>query len=224
MKVIPFSLWGHDPKYCVGAVRNAELAAELYPDWKCWFYFRRGTDQATIDTLNQFDNVETIAVNKGGDWTGMFDRFLPVMIPAVEVMLSRDCDSRLNEREVAAVNEWLESDKGFHIMRDHPWHSSQILGGMWGIKQGCLPEFGELMQNWNAEDRWQTDQEFLNAEIYPRVVHNAMVHASHFKMEPWARPFPTPRNSQANFVGESFDSEGNRVDEHVRMLQNAEGI
>ena len=38
MKLITFSLWGQDPKYLVGAIRNAELASEIYPDWICRFY------------------------------------------------------------------------------------------------------------------------------------------------------------------------------------------
>ena len=36
------------------------------------------------------------------------------------------------QRERDAVNEWLESNKTFHLMRDHPWHGSEINAGMWG--------------------------------------------------------------------------------------------
>ena len=32
MKIISFSLWGQDPKYTIGAIRNAELAREIYQD------------------------------------------------------------------------------------------------------------------------------------------------------------------------------------------------
>ena len=30
MKLITFSLWGVDPKYTVGAIKNAKLAQEIY--------------------------------------------------------------------------------------------------------------------------------------------------------------------------------------------------
>ena len=30
-KVIGFSLWGDNPKYTVGATRNAQLARKIYP-------------------------------------------------------------------------------------------------------------------------------------------------------------------------------------------------
>ena len=37
-KVISYSLWGSDPKYTIGAIRNAEIASSIYPDWVCRFY------------------------------------------------------------------------------------------------------------------------------------------------------------------------------------------
>ena len=48
--------------------------------------------------------------------------------------MSRDLDSRFSEREKAATEEWLRSNKEFHFMRDHPYHGSVILGGCWGCK------------------------------------------------------------------------------------------
>ena len=45
-------------------------------------------------------------------------------------MLSRDSDSLLNIREKKAVDEWIKSDKSFHIMRDHKYHKTRILAGM----------------------------------------------------------------------------------------------
>jgi hypothetical protein len=47
----------------------------------------------------------------------------------VEAFASRDADSFIEPREVAAVNEWMRSGKFGHIMRDHPWHGAVMLGG-----------------------------------------------------------------------------------------------
>jgi hypothetical protein len=38
MKVIAFSLWGNDAKYGIGAIKNVELARQIYPDWQVWIY------------------------------------------------------------------------------------------------------------------------------------------------------------------------------------------
>lgn len=222
MKVISFSLWGNNPKYTFGAIRNAELAALIYPGWECWFFVDKQARADVGEVLEQMPNVRLWHILHD-DWRGMFDRFFPITFDnadRVDVMLSRDCDSRLSLREKAAVDEWLASDKTFHIMRDHPWHGSQILGGMWGCKQGFLPSFSKLMACWNMEDRWQTDQDFLNAVVYPRVVHNAMIHASFLRMEPHARDFPTPRNG-IEFVGQVFDENDNTVAEHLAALAKA---
>ena len=38
-----------------------------------------------------------------------------------------------SQRERDAVDEWIASNKTFHIMRDHIWHDGiEILAGMWG--------------------------------------------------------------------------------------------
>ena len=55
-------------------------------------------------------------------------RFLPVGDPLVDIMASRDLDSPLPQRELDAVNEWLSSNKSWHVMRDHPLHTTPMLG------------------------------------------------------------------------------------------------
>ena len=226
-KVISFSLWGKDPKYCIGAVRNAELAADIYPDWRCIFQLDALVPVVVWDALSEMEHVDVIRridpQTNGmakGDWRGMFWRFEYVNAQNVDVMISRDCDSRLTNREAVAVEEWLESGKGFHIMRDHPWHGSSMLGGMWGCRSGALPEFNQLMAEWHHEDRWQTDQDFLNQAIYPRIANDAMIHASFFRMEPHAKDFPVPRRG-TEFVGQVFDENEATVSEHIQALAQA---
>jgi len=245
-KVISFSLWGNDLKYTQGAIRNAILAMELFPGWTCRFYIGRSTAFKVTEDLISLTNrwsrfvrienkweamcgsihtettneIEIYHIQEPGDWRGMFWRFEPASDPNVEAMISRDCDSRLSYREKAAVDAWMESDKGFHIMRDHPWHGSSILGGMWGVKADVVPNMIVLMAAWNQEDRWQTDQDFLNSIIYPRIVDDAMVHASFFRMEPHARDFPLPRIG-TEFIGQVFDENGITIAEHIQALAKA---
>jgi hypothetical protein len=62
-------------------------------------------------------------------------RFLPLMDPTVDRILSRDTDSLITAREVAAVNQWLNSNSTFHMMHDHPLHRGHLLlGGITDIK------------------------------------------------------------------------------------------
>ena len=48
--------------------------------------------------------------------------------------ISRDLDSSITAREVAAVREWLQSGQPLHSMRDHPAHCVPLLGGAWGLR------------------------------------------------------------------------------------------
>ena len=49
--------------------------------------------------------------------------------------MSRDLDSKIIDREVSAVEEWLQQDRfPFHFLRDHPLHKLPIMGGLWGVK------------------------------------------------------------------------------------------
>lgn len=45
--------------------------------------------------------------------------------------MSRDTDSYILSREEDAVQDWLDSDGIFHIMRDHPYHCVHILAGLY---------------------------------------------------------------------------------------------
>ena len=141
-KVITFSLWGNNPTYNIGAIKNVELAKEFYPDFECWFYIHEeSVPKETIEQLKTFDNVNIIF--KNGDLTNenckpRMWRFEAIDDPDVEIMMSRDTDTRFLLREQLAVKQWLQSNKIFHIMRDHPHHDFVILAGMFGTRK--IPE------------------------------------------------------------------------------------
>lgn len=56
-------------------------------------------------------------------------RFLPLLDNDVEILITRDLDSRITKRETSAVAQWLSSSLSFHVMRDHPLHGAFILAG-----------------------------------------------------------------------------------------------
>ena len=206
IKLICFSLWGDNPIYTIGAIKNAELAKKHYPGWVCRYYVSECVPRDIIIKLEAFNNTEIINMGKG-DWTGMFWRFYPASEEGVDIMISRDTDSRLNGRESEAVSEWLNTDKGFHIMRDHPYHTTQILGGMWGVKSGILNNMKNMIDNYVKGDFWQVDQNFLKEVIWPIVKDNHVSHDEYFD----GNKFPTERKPRL-FVGQPFDEFDNELD------------
>eukprot|EP00092_Neocalanus_flemingeri_P009488 GFUD01010214.1.p1 GENE.GFUD01010214.1~~GFUD01010214.1.p1 ORF type:complete len:192 (-),score=41.11 GFUD01010214.1:30-605(-) len=131
--------------YFNGIKENVELMKDFYSDWIFRLYF--DSSKAEIETLKNLCNLSCAQksldlcsskqVTKFGDLSavfGMIWRFLPLADSTVDIMVSRDLDSRFSPREAAAVSGWLSSDLPFHIMRDHPAHGTYILGGTWGAK------------------------------------------------------------------------------------------
>jgi hypothetical protein len=209
-KIIAYSLWGNNPKYTIGAIKNAEQVKLMYPEWKARFYVGSSTDKSIVQSLKEKD-AQVIEMLEAGNWSGMFWRFEAASDS--DVMISRDCDSRITLREVNAVNEWLLSDKLFHIMRDHPWHNAPILGGMWGVKSPLLKNIKEMISKFEKGDFWQVDQNFLKL-LYPYVKKHAMVHDEFFEKMPW----PQPRNT-LEFVGQVYDENDLTIQEHLDVLK-----
>ena len=223
-KVISFSLWYDNPTYNIGAIRNAEDAKKFYPDFECWFYIHQDTvPQETIESLKSLTNVKIIF--KSGDLDKikpMMWRFEAIDDIDVEVMLSRDTDTRILIRETQAVDVWLNSDKLFHIMRDHPHHNFCILGGMFGTRKiPEIPSWTEVMKTFNQIGCRDYDQIFLRDFIYPIVKNNSIVHATfnkHYCSN--SQNFPIDYCTDFKFVGEYVYHDETRSQEHINILKN----
>jgi len=199
-KVVSFCLWGDDPKYTIGAVKNLVTINIYYPDFETWVYLDpTSVPKHIIDELHA-GGAKVIEREQGG-WHSMFWRFEPAGDPDVDVVMVRDTDCRVIQREIGAVNEWLESDKDFHIMRDHPSHDTNIMGGLWGARGDVVRNINDLISDWDVVSAYQNDQTFLKRMVWPQIEHNAMIHDSC-----WRRTlqFPTPRDG-LGFVGEVYN-------------------
>jgi len=223
VKVVSFSLWGNDSKYTIGSLKNADLAKEFYPDFECWFYIhKKSVPQHIINELATKDNVK-IFYKEGNINTckPLMWRFEPIINPEVEIMMSRDTDTRILLREKLAVEEWLNSDKLLHSMRDHPHHRDKIQAGMWGIKQNNLCNWAELMANIKQTLVQTYDQDFLRNNIYPLYINTLFVHATFNKFEHFVKNFPIPYCQDYKFVGEYVYADDSRSSQHIQILINS---
>lgn len=188
--VIAFSLWGTDAYYIDGALENAYLARHIYPEWMCRFYVGPEISRSVIDRLIQAGSqVIQFKEPPHGNF-GLFWRFFAANDPTIDRFLCRDCDCRLNVKERVAVEEWIESNQCFHIMRDNVIHTELILAGMWGGVAGLLPDIQSLSLQYHAScgDRW-TDQHFLREEIWPLIKPYSLTHDTYYELAN-CKPFP----------------------------------
>ena len=86
----------------------------------------------------------------------------------------RDTDSRLNARERFAVEEWIQSGKGVHSIRDHPNHERPLNGGLWGGTKGAVQGMTKLVKNFSNKGKYGLDLTFLNEKVWPTIKHNQM--------------------------------------------------
>lgn len=218
--IIAYSLWGDLPIYWIGALRNIESASKYFPGWVCRFYIDRNCKKDLIDTIKG-DNVEVVLVDNKDSYHGMFWRFWAAEEEDIDVFLSRDCDCRFSEREFLAIQEWLDSDKDFHIMRDHPYHTVPILGGMWGCRNGLMRKIklSSLIEKWGKYERKGIDQEFLSEIVYPLVKDFSMEH-SEFGLNYGGKikTFPSSRKNY-EYVGDIFDENDNRHPEYWKFIK-----
>ena len=217
-KIISFSLYGTIPKYTIGALKNAHLAAEIFPDWICRFYVGRSTYTALprlIKQLEELSNVEVVYMNEEGDYTSLFWRFYPCAEDDVSVMMSRDTDSRISYREKSAIAEFMNSTFEFHVIRDHPFHlHHEILGGLFACKKGLLKNIVKDIQHYPKTDEWGIDQLFLRDLVYPKVKHLTLTHDEF-------QGFSLIKKKRVghSFLGEIFDAEDNFIVEHRLKLK-----
>lgn len=217
-KIISFSLWGNDPKYCVGAIKNAKLSKSIYPDWICRFYLHKDVPIEYLEKLYSIDKTEVIIKNSDADWKFTTERFCAIDEEDVSHVIFRDTDSRLNQREADAVNQWIKEDTAIHVMKDHPYHGSfPILAGMWGINKNKFPfnmeESLGAYEEKKVSAQYHYDQIFLNNYIWPNFYQDSTIHDEFFIKN----KFPTERIKD-QFVGQSFDENDNTSEEHIAAL------
>lgn len=217
MNYVSFSLYGADPKYCVGAVKNAAKVPEAYPGFKAVFALEDTVPRLVIRELRARGALcfagSTRWMKNQKVW-----RLLAFDLKDAEVVLFRDADSRISKREIAAVNEWSASGVGAHVMRDFPKHTDPLMGGMWGLRKSKFTKLN-MGRVWNqycsdyADWDHPSDQRFLRRAVWPLVKNDILQHDEFTGCED-ARQFPVPFDPAEGFVGEIFLADDTGVQEH----------
>ena len=99
--LIAYSLYGNQPRYIVGAIKNAIIAQRIAPDFTLRFYVGESVSDWAFSTLQLFPNVQIVEMMGAEDARAMFWRFYALADLDYDYILIRDADARLNLRELA---------------------------------------------------------------------------------------------------------------------------
>lgn len=203
-RVIAFSLFGGDPKYRLGVLQNVHALDRVYPGWGILVYCDR-TNQESLMRESLGPNVQVILQQERSEgMEGMSWRLLASLRDEMRAVLFRDADSLFSTREADVVNEWLQSTYDTHIIRDHPYHQSPIMGGTLGVKGEALRLLAALVRERLRSHRrteYGDDQIFLNHYFYPKIRANALIHTNCVRYFPErTQPLPSDRYSEL-FIG-----------------------
>jgi hypothetical protein len=169
--VIAYSLYGKAEGYINSLITNCEIINRDLPGFWIYVFVGNDFDHTILQSLSHFSNVYIIYTGLSGH-KNMAMRFTAIDYPEVGVAFSRDCDSTVNRRDQYCIRKFLESDKKFQIIRENMSHYTEILGGMWGIKQGLLGfKIKDKIDQYykNIAPGYGDDQRFLTQEIYYHV-------------------------------------------------------
>lgn len=221
-KIISYSLYGINEFYYDRLKILIKQAKELYPEWIIRIHYDNSINLNVIcelecfknnETNEYFNNVDFCDMNRLpygsqiGTWNAnyinkMIWRWLPMGDPFVDYFSSRDTDSPLSQREVDAVDEWINSNKIFHIMRDNPSHWAYFVGCCWGYankidrqlsnKLFSLMTNKEIAKKYNEQKRGP-DQAFLVDYFWKYAKKSSMIHDSYLCRQLGGIAFPTRR-------------------------------
>lgn len=222
-RVIAMCLYGTNKDYAYGAIQNALLAQRDWPDWTLRIYHDHQIDASVLTVLRDL-GVHLVPRQLGTGLTAanvtqlrdvsaghraMYWRFDVLADANVTRFIIRDTDAQLSRRDRLAVQEWVDSGRYMHVMRDHPDHSLPIMGGMWGAVEGLIP--ASMFGVDSEQDKgYNHDQQLLRDKVWPWARTLALVHDSYscateeMAGAEW-RPFSVQRQSVHDFVGNKYE-------------------
>jgi len=229
-KVISMSLYGKDPGYTWGVLRNAQLVPVYLPEWTLRVYVAADPAPSELAVPPRIINkirllgAEIATVPTGNSMAPRNWRLLAASDRHLDYFLVRDADARLSDREAGAVRDWVSAAEKngpqsavIHCIRDHPKHADQaIVDGLWGGRPRALHQLlrqniTQMMDN-SSSSSVRTDNMMVLLNQLVRSAGNnfSYCHDSVSPCDRWTpltsrRPFPLPRQGR-EYLGQKFDA------------------
>ena len=224
-KVISYSLFGEELLFAGRFEMNLAAVKKYYPGYIMRIYHNYTQNSVMMKKLcDNFcqesildlcdiksDLIKTSFSHELTNISARMWRFLPMADPLVSEWHSRDIDSHIIQREIDAVDEWKRLNGVYHVLRDHPAHTAEILAGMFGMKltvenrEEMSRVLDDMFKDGIGMFNKSLDQNMLSKHLYPVISKpdaKTVVHDSYtceYYDIPQNKPFPTKRNTTDDF-------------------------
>lgn len=169
--IISYSLYGDKPMYVHGALINAEMVRFVYPGFIARFYVDDTVSLLVKKRLTELC-AEVIERPTGRGADGMIWRMEALQERGVDFVLIRDVDSRLSRRDRFMFDRWVETDRDYHLVRDHPYHTNPVILCMFNSRRAfTLPPLPTEKQL-----AYQDDERWFGESVMPLIQHSVAVH------------------------------------------------
>lgn len=213
MKVFSFCLYGTEANYYTGFLENCKTIREWFPDFTIVLYKGICDPSWTIP-----EDVQVVETGKEGAINALY-RY--VSLQTADIGFVRDADSRVTERDRWCIETFLHSPYSYHIIRDHTWHRSRIMAGLFGWKKPM-----QVSLPLDTDASYGYDEAILNSHVYPHVVSDALVHTNLYALvgehaERITHPMADPTDFLGNVIwnGSPKFTYTVNVHEHVLLAQ-----
>jgi GR25 family glycosyltransferase involved in LPS biosynthesis len=130
-----------------------------------------------------------------------------------EIYFSRDADSRITKRDIWCIEQFVKSDKTMHIIRDHFYHVSKVMAGMFAIRKTGM-QVDTMLAEWRQKTAnhpdYGSDEHFLDNHVYPLFKHDCLVHSNIVGYEgEHVETIDCPQTDDFDFIGNVIDANGN---------------
>lgn len=190
MKVFTFCLYGTDRNYYDGLLENIQSIKQHYPEYEIFVYKGNCPEDWKLDNLD----INIIYTKRDGA-INMLYRYLPLRF--AETGFVRDTDSRITERDRWCIDSFLSSNYTYHIIRDHVWHKSKIMGGLFGWKRPT-----DIELDLSVEQGYGYDEAVIANQLYPKIINETLVHTNVYALhKEHSQRIHIPRKDAWDFIG-----------------------
>jgi hypothetical protein len=191
--IIQFSLFGNNPRYFDALCANIEFVESGYnTQFETSIIIGKGVPKEWVNYLFKTDAQMIMSDDKLlADVHQDFYRIYPVLSGKGLGFFCRDADSFLSKNEMESMKRFIVSDYSYHIIRDHPYHLSPIMAGLFGVKLNGYDLVKKIllknMDKYSFKDKgWRNnksavrgEQEILADYLYPLICKDSFIESNY---------------------------------------------